>query len=461
MPQSSTYDAFTNTKVTVSKGKDFWNDGRNLHGGRLLNDSSLKKIFGTEKTPPTWVIDLAETPVISHRASTAAQQAQFERPFKPGKMHSGVKLQPKKQTPIIKLRERIVRSNNRPRTGSPVKDGLVGVEPNPGPPRQSTKTITIKRKIPKQKRGLALAIGGRRTLSTTMNYGGYGTSRVQAPIATGLHSSRKNNHFSFVGKGQANVLGSPAHIFTGRCAVQNVATGPGSTLTFLDGAGNLSPFMYLNPRICCQNSAYSVPQGNCPIGVIAQPFRKYSFRSLKLHYEPTSTSTTLGFFVAAMFDPEVIASSSLPATQMAFANFEASAYGPVWAPWTLDLTKWIDRSKWYFGETPGTIATSLIAGQAIQGTVQLCANAGAAASTIYGLMIMEFELALSELGPTEVFSAPAVKAEVLLSKDESKEEKSEPESPGVMVEENPLTRSIHIPQSYLRSLLGKSEEKHA
>jgi hypothetical protein len=297
----------------------------------------------------------------------------------------------------------------RARTRSPYVDGLVGVEPNPGP-KSNRKPPP---KLPRKKDRASNGNGGRnyskyvepvnKNRGLKMNFGG----AVSVPAAVG-YTSTKRDH-TFVGLGTRMVLGSPAHIFSGRCAVQNLYSTAGSTFSFADAGGNVSSFMYLNPRICCQNTTYQSPQGNCPIGVIAQAFRKFSFRKLVLCYQPTAAATTMSATVAYCFDPEVLATTSLGANVMNYANFEASSYGPVWKASKLDMTPWLDRSKWYYGETGGAMATSIINANAVQGTVTLCSNAATAASTTYGMFFLEFELALSELGPTEVYTAPTLK----------------------------------------------------
>ncbi len=208
--------------------------------------------------------------------------------------------------------------------------------------------------------------------------------------------------------GMKNVMGSPAHIITGRCAIQSLNTNAGSAFVFTDSGGNQSNYIYMNPRICCQNTGYSVPAGYCPIGVISQPYRRFSFRRVILHYVPTSASTSMAGTVALAYDPEVITTSTLGTQVMAFANFEASVFGPVWSPLSLDITRFLDRSKWFYSETGATLATSLLSSQSIQGTILLCGSTGPAVSTYYGMFQLEFELALDELGPVEVYSAPAL-----------------------------------------------------
>lgn len=273
---------------------------------------------------------------------------------------------------------------------------------------------------------------------------------VSAPAVTG--SIFGGNSFKMRSK-TSRVLGSPAHIFTGMCAFQNLITNSSGQFMFQDGTGNVSNLVYMNPRICCQNSGYGVPAGLCPIGVIAQPFRKYSFRKLVIHYQPTNASTALSGTIAFAYDPEVITTSSLGPTPMAYANFEASAYGPMWTSLKLDVTKWLDRSKWFYGETSSTLATSLIAAQSIQGTLMLCNAVGPAVEKNFGMFFMEYELALSELGPTEVFTFPSLKDD---DKDRSSSSSGKDEVIGespVLISKNPLTESIHIPKSALSSFL--------
>jgi hypothetical protein len=289
----------------------------------------------------------------------------------------------------------------RPRTGSPYIDGLIGIEPNPGPPK-------LPKKSGSKSKGQKLGIGGRRRLSSGLANPTYSVNgAVMAPSAFGTSMSRAGPRFTIRTR-MARVLDSNAHIITGRCAIQNFASNAGGGAVFQDSNNNQSSFVYLNPRICCQNSAYNVPAGNCPIGVIAQPFRKFSFRKAVLHYLPTAASTTNTSSIAVAYDPEVVTSSSLGSSVMAYANFEASAYGPVWQTFTLNLTPFLDRSRWYMAETPSAINTSVYASQNIQGTIMLCPTAQAANSTLYGMFYLDFELALSELGPTEVFSVPAL-----------------------------------------------------
>lgn len=290
-------------------------------------------------------------------------------------------------------------ARRRPRSGVPHVDGLVGIEANPGPAN-----LPRRRKLPIGAHNQSRHPGSRNNLVVSGSANNSSVSRrVSRPIAVGSVSTKA----SFNGRGSQTVLGSQAHVFTGRCAVQNLQTITDSTFRFRDANGNTSAFIYLNPRICCQNAVYNTPAGMCPIGVIAQPFRKFSFRRLKLVYEPTSVATTMVGTVACAFDPEAIATFSMGATVMNFANFEASRYGPIWSGWTLDVTPFLDRSRWYFSETPVTIGTSILTPNCIQGTLMLAPVAGPAADTIYGMFHFEFELALSELGPTEVFSLPA------------------------------------------------------
>ncbi len=301
-------------------------------------------------------------------------------------------------------------SSPRPRTGNPYTDNLIGIEPNPGPDRKKGASL------PRRKSSVKQGIGGQRRLSSNnrqVTFRGGGTSSSIRSIAApmGIGSAVAGN-----GLGQSlrhrsgRLHGSPCHFITGTCAFQNYSSNAGSGAVFQDGSGNQSVYVYLNPRICCQNAGYGTPLGLCPIGVVSQPWRKFCFTKLRIHYVPTVTSTAQVGAMALAFDPEVITTSSLSSSAiMAYANFESSMYGPMWNPNSLDVTPFLDKSKWYYGETPVAVSTSLLSSESIQGTLLLCGTTLPAVSTTYGMFFMEFELALSELGPVEVFTAPALR----------------------------------------------------
>lgn len=304
----------------------------------------------------------------------------------------------KLQTPAIRSRP-----NNRKRTGIPESDGLVGVEPNPGPPKK-----VQNRPLPKPKKGnwfRKTASGGRNATYGNVArdiFGGTTGMTSVMPASTGGRGS-----MVFRSSGMRNINGTPAHIFTGMCAIQSVGTSATGTIAFYDAANVASTLSYLNPRICCQNSNFSVPSGYCPIGVISQAYRKYCFTKVKYHYIPTSASTGTSVPVAFAFEPELVTTSSLGTTVMAYANFEASMYGPYWSGCSLDVTKYLDRSKWYRGEINSNAynATWL---EGIQGTLMCAPFPTTLLNTILGMICLEFELAVYELGPTEVASAPAL-----------------------------------------------------
>lgn len=321
-------------------------------------------------------------------------------------------------------------TSKRPRSGNPVVDGLVGVEPNPGPDRknhkkqgkQKTKSSKGKPRKKRQMRSVAMPISVGTVAQTT----------------TGIRHA-----------GVRRLLGGEAHIFTGRCPVQALFTNASSVPVFTSNSVD-SNYMYLNPRICAQNANYDVPLKQCPISTIACAFRKFCFLKVRLHYVPTVASTTETYGTIVAFDPSVITSTSLANNFMSYANVEASAYGPVWKQYTLDVSKWLDKSRWYYTETSANIASSIETMSSIQGTFMLAPipfvniNGDPVPYANPGLFFLEFEVALSELGPTEMRISPA------LSKNEVKDEEGM-----VHVQQNDLTKSIHIPKSALASLLGK------
>jgi len=302
-------------------------------------------------------------------------------------------------------------SNSRPRSGTPYVDGLVGVEANPGPNRKGNN----------KKNG-----GGKqkivRTKHPQQGIGGHNKARLNnsALEPATVRGSRSGSINSITVTGTRMVNGSPATIVRGRCAFQGLTTTGTQGIQFQDAGAATSNYVYMNPRICCQNSNYGVPQGYCPIGVIAQPWRRFCFLKARVVYEPLSVTTSNTGTIAMAYDPEVITTSSLT-TAMGYANFQCSAYAPVWSRVTLNLTPYLDRSKWFYAETPSAIATSTISTQCIQGTLMLWFNQSSIpASTIFGMAFLEFELALNEMGPTEVFTGPALRQ--LVHASEQKED---------------------------------------
>jgi hypothetical protein len=180
---------------------------------------------------------------------------------------------------------------------------------------------------------------------------------------------------------------------------------------FVDSGGNSGNIVYLNPRICCQLANMGTPAGYCPIGVISQAYRKFCFTKLQIIYTPTSASTSYNMSFALAFDPEFIRTTSLGASRMAYANFECSMIGPIWIPQTLDVTRFLDRSKWFQAEVQGGTSPNDISGsQGVQGSIMLApiTDSSLGASPQLGMFSIAFELAMFELGPTEAISAPTL-----------------------------------------------------
>lgn len=322
-------------------------------------------------------------------------------------------------------------AGNRPRSGNPVVDGLVGVEPNPGP---GGKSKTVK----KQGKQKTKASKGKKKVRRMRS--------VAMPISTGTVAQTTTG---IRHAGVRRLFGSEAHVFVGRCPVQALFTNVNSVPVFTSNSVD-SNYMFLNPRICAQNGNYDTPLKQCPLSTLACAFRKFCFLKARLHYVPTVASTTETYGTIVAFDPSVITSTSLASNFMAYANVEASAYGPVWKQYTLDATKWIDKSRWYYAETPASIASSIETMSSVQGTFMLAPipfvniNGDPVPYANPGLFFLDFEIAFSELGPTEMRTSPA------LSKNEVKDDEGM-----VHVQQNDLTKSIHIPKSALASLLGK------
>jgi len=193
------------------------------------------------------------------------------------------------------------------------------------------------------------------------------------------------------------------------CTSIQPATTPATLWDFVDNNAFRSKLLYLNPRICCQNFNYATPSLQCPINFVGSAYRKFCFTKLAFHYAPLTGSTATTTSICFAFAPEPITggSNNVPL----FASFQASAYGPSWAPLTVDCTKFLDKSKWYACENN----VNAIAGSddaelysVLQGTFMVAGDStGLATTVLQGLIFMEYEIALYEMGPQEIGTHPA------------------------------------------------------
>lgn len=277
------------------------------------------------------------------------------------------------------------RPSNRSRTGVPYNDSLIGIEPNPGP-------RAGKKGKPRRK-------GNSGALSVSQR--SRGDETVSRAAAYGARSGK----IHFTSHGKANFLGSSnASRFTGRHVQLPIARDAAGNIVFQDNAGTNTYYVPLNPRVCCQTSNFHIPNMLCPIGMISCAYRYFCFTKLKLHYTPLAAPTTDSSVVQFAFVPDQSVGLNLDGNTLRM--IEASTYAVCWQSQTLDVTPFLDRSRWFRSETTNTPtngdATRWCAG------VLACRSplAGLGAPAQLGVITMEYEVMLEELGPSEIMTNP-------------------------------------------------------
>lgn len=284
--------------------------------------------------------------------------------------------------------------SSRPRTGQPFVDGLIGVESNPGPNGPT---------LPRRR--IRNPSNGAHNAMRNVGKSGPIKNSIMAPVATGTTFQGTPMPRARSGK----LFGDDCMFIVGSCMVQQISTTISGAPTFVDGAATASNYMYINPSVCCQNSNYSTPTLDCPIQLISVAYRKYQFTRLRARFNPVygnaAASGALG--LAYVSDLTVGSPSSGISTLL---RYECSSVAPIWQAQVLDLTDFLDKSKWYTREinhaSLNTTAYGIL--NSIQGTLICSSDITSSLSTVLGFVSFEFEIALMEIGPVQGSSGPSV-----------------------------------------------------
>jgi len=294
----------------------------------------------------------------------------------------------------------------RPRTGNPYQDGLVGVEPNPGP-----------NKVAAGKKTKKAAKAGANTTGAPQ--------RIVVGPQAGVAASRSSGvrALSFGAGRRAHVLGSECTVFHGRTLLQTVGyygSGTDHYPRLVDAAGLGADYIKVNPRLMCQNSNFNVPVQNNPLTRVACAFRKFVFLRLKFEYIPLSATTANPFAIAFAFVPDASVRPYGPSLQtINLAMYDSSSYGAYWQPHCVDATPVLDKSRWYNCEFQ-ELGTEANGETTLQGYFAINAADKVASGgniTSVGLIVADYELALCDLGPTDIGGTPSL-SRAALSKDE-------------------------------------------
>jgi len=332
------------------------------------------------------------------------------------------------EAPMTTVSVGLSQSGNEPesreRTGVPFNDGLIGIEQNPGPPKKSQGKRGARKKAAKSK--------DRRKGLFSTNKSATGTNRnVSVPAAIAYKMPKQYNS---PGAGHT-FLGTPCTRFVGRHLIGNTLTvsGAANTTTIAFPDGTTSNYVYMNPRICCQGSNYNTnPSPACPITRIASAYEKFCFVRASIEYVPLGAGTSLPNSHSFGFVPdcETTVSATLLTNRIAMAMLESSTLIPVWRPGHLDLTPYLDKSRWYDCEIDNATLASTYEKltSVIQGVVVLCNDNGGVvtAQSSFGLIYMAYELVVYDMGPFDLGATPLylkddIRAHLLCNSEEKKE----------------------------------------
>lgn len=267
---------------------------------------------------------------------------------------------------------------------------LVGVEPNPGPPKRSARKKKGTGKSRKAKRNG----NGNRTAQFTQRGSG-GSSSGLAPVASFNGNMSQSYTMSTV-----NFLGTRATLVRGRHVIAEAITLSDSTIWFQMGGANGS-IMYANPRICCQIAPYGTVVLNCPLNRIATAYGKFCFTRLRLVFDATAPTSTAGQLVIGYTNA---VASSYTQTASNLKQLEVNQSGPAWRSFIVDATPVLDRSKWWDCETTNLPSDTEVS--FIQGAF-LIAGTSLGASLFLGTVYMEYEIAFMDMEPYEIVATPA------------------------------------------------------
>jgi len=127
-----------------------------------------------------------------------------------------------------------------------------------------------------------------------------------------------------------------------------------------------------------------------------------------MEYEPLGVSTSIVAPIAFAYIPDV--ESGLTSTTAAtLSKVESSIYGPYWKPMVLDLTNYLDKSKWYNRELNNATFSTVFT-LACQGSIFVSSDTvTVTAGTTVGAFTLAYEIMLYDSSPVELSSTPTVK----------------------------------------------------
>lgn len=438
------------------------------HG--LLYDPAYVDNLGYPTTPEDLVDDLP---------------FEYAKPIAPGTLGTPIKVS--------------VQQGKRRRTGSPFVDELVGVEENPGPHKGNKPIKKLEHKLKREAKTIRKAArstsnhaGPRRGTNSgngnMMPQRGKTITNTALPVAIG--SSIRNNNYS-IGKVDnciADCVRTNGINVKGTCFSNlgvGIVTGPAGDRSglFLDGLVHANNFI-----------AFNFQDFDDRVAALATTHQYYRVRKLTAEYVPLVGTTTVGQWAFAINDNYNPSSGTSPLTINSLLTAATSGAGTPWVPRTLP-TYTYDGAKVWSCPSASEDGSNANAYEQLVFIGRYLNTVSALDDVETGRMQLHYSIDFFEprgnrgvitaenvnfddlqlfLGPSimrsmrhdkSAWREPFIKAlrnfanelEVKGKKRTGKDEEyilsSEPLTPEV--EENPLTKSLHLPQSTVQALLTK------
>jgi len=373
----------------------------------------------------------------------------------------------------------------RARTGNPYTDGLVGIESNPGPNQKKGKKIRKLAKEIKRERKQVKKITKRVGKAPKRRSRNLQIAETTAPVNTG--SIVRNNFFST--GATDGLMADCAKIgglnVKGRC-YSNLSIGSAIHATagdypgmFLDGAPVAGDEQWI---------AFNFQDFDDRIQNLAETYQYYRVRFLQPAYVPMVATSTAGQWAFSINDNFNPTSGHEPTSINSLLTSNIAGAGTLWVPSVMPAYVYNSAKVWSCPTGEGDGVTSIIAEQ-LTFLARVLITAPVAANTQYGKIMFEYSIDFFEprpnAGSVTLFKpSPALLRDILtydqrreirnkritagaalcqrfkkmiaeyennLSKDE------ECDSPFVM-EQNPLTQSIHLPRNVVQTIMSLSSD---
>lgn len=363
---------------------------------------------------------------------------------------------------LAKPRER--QGYSRKRTGNPVVDGLVGIEPNPGPKQKQKKIKAPKRKTraPKVKQN--------RTSSTPVYAGAYS---IGASMGRNLYRTGKPDGLiaDCIKIGGVNVKGS---CFSNLGVGTDTHASPGDYAgLFLDGAPHTTAFI-----------AFNFEDFDDRIRNLAETYQYYRVRYLRPRFIPMVGTTVTGQWAFSISDNVEVASTTTPTSMNSLLTSNVSGAGTAWVQRELPPYEYNSAKVWSTVLSAGGTDINNVISEQLLFTARVLIPSAAGGPLEYGRIQFEYSIdffeprgnvgtvTLRRPTPSLVNSVLTnedrkllrfnrnLLGQVIVSRlqkliqeynDAGKNESKECDSPFVM-EQNPLTQSIHIPKTVVEKL---------